>query len=105
MTVIKPYAARCVKHLLLGTTWNEVPKRASQKHKPHTITTGKKVVPHLEQVLSLLQLVTEKKSLEQNDDMVINEPEHVMAGSSTHPDTILYNTAVLLYEHELELLT
>ena len=49
--------------------------------------------------------MTENKSLDQNDDMVINEPEHVVAGPSTHPDTIPDNTAVLPYEDELELLT
>ena len=53
--VVEPYAARHAKHLLLGTTWNEAAKWASQKHKPHAITTGKMVVPHLEQVPSLLQ--------------------------------------------------
>ena len=46
--VVEPYTARHAKHLLLGTTWNEAAKQASQKHKPHAITTGKTVVPHLE---------------------------------------------------------
>ena len=68
-------------------------------------TTSKTVVPHPEQVPSLLQWVTENKSLEQNDDMVIDEPEHVMAGSSMHLDTIPDNAAVLPYEDELELWT
>ena len=103
--IIKPYAAWHAEHLLLGTTWNEAAKWTSQKCKPCSITTGKTVVPHLEQVLSLPQQVTENKSLEQNDDVVIDEPEHVLAGSSTLPDTILDNMAVLPYEDKLELLT
>ena len=103
--VVKPYAAQRAEHLLLGTNGNEAAKRASQKHKPCTITTGKMVAPHPEQVPSLFQRVTENKSLKQNDDMVINEPEHVVAGSSTHLDTIPGNMAVLLYEDELELST
>ena len=61
------------------------------------------VVTHLEQVPSLLQEVTEYKSLEQNDDMVIDEPEHAVAGSSTCTVSIPDNTAVLPYEDELEL--
>ena len=93
------------KHLLLGTTWNEAAKWASQKRKPCTITTGKTVVPHPEQVPSFLQWVTENKSLDQNDDMVIDEPDHIVASPSTHLDTIPDNTVVLLYEDELELLT
>ena len=63
------------------------------------------VAPHLEQVPSFLQWVTENKSLKQNDDMVIDEPDHAVAGPSTCRDTILDNTAVLLYEVELELST
>ena len=63
------------------------------------------MAPHPEQVPSLFQRVTENKSLKQNDDMVIDEPEHVMAGSSMCPDTMLDNTAVLPYEDELELST
>ena len=63
------------------------------------------MVPHPEQVLSLLQWVTENKSLDQNDDMVINEPEHVVAGPSIPPDTLPDNMAVLPYENELELST
>ena len=103
--IIEPYAAQCAKHLLLSTTWNEAAKQTTQKHKPHAITTGRTVAPHWEQVPSLLQRVTENKSLDQNDDMVINEPDHVVAGPSTHPDTIPDNTPVLLYENELELST
>ena len=91
--------------MLLGTTWNEAAKWNSQKHKPHTITTGKMVVPHLEQMPSLLQRVTENKSLDQNDDMVIDEPDHAVAGSSTRLVSILDNMAVLPYEDELDLLT
>ena len=53
--IIEPYAAQHAEHLLLGTTWNEAAKRASQKCKPHAITTSKMVVPHPEQVQSLLQ--------------------------------------------------
>ena len=103
--IIKPYAARHVKHLLLSTTWNEVAKPATQKCKPHAITTSKTVAPHPEQVPSLLQQVTENKSLDQNDDMVIDEPEYVVAGPSTCLDTIPDNTAVLPYEDKLELST
>ena len=91
--------------MLLGTTWNEAAKQASQKCKLHAINTGKMVLTHLEQVPSLLQEVTEYKSLEQNDDMVIDEPEHAVAGSSTRVVSIPDNTAVLLYEDELDLLT
>ena len=54
---------------------------------------------------SLLQQVTENKSLDQNNDMVIDEPDHAVAGLSTCPVSILDNTAVLLYENKLELLT
>ena len=70
--VVKPYAARRAEHLSAGTTWNEAAKQASQKHKPCAITTSKTVAPHLEHVPSLLQRVTENKSLDQNDDTVID---------------------------------
>ena len=63
------------------------------------------VALHPEQVPSLLQRVTENKSLDQNDAMVINEPDHPVAGSSTRPIIISDNTAVLPYEDELELST
>ena len=63
------------------------------------------VAPHPEKMPSLLQWVTENKSLDQNDDMIINEPDHAVAGSSTHPVSILDNTAVRLYEDELEIST
>ena len=63
------------------------------------------MAPHPEQMPSLLQQVTENKSLKQNNDMVINEPEHAVAGSSMHPVSILDNMAVLLYEGELDLST
>ena len=63
------------------------------------------VAAHLEKMPSLLQRVTENKSLEQNDDMVIDEPEHAVAVSSTHLVSIPDNTAVLPYEDELDLLT
>ena len=63
------------------------------------------MVPHLEQVPSLLQRVTENKSLQQNDDMVIDKPEHAVAGWSMHLVSILDNMAVLPYEDELDLLT
>ena len=99
------YAAQHAEHLLLRTTWNKAAKHASQKCKPCAITTSKTVAPHPEQVPSLLQQVTENKSLEQNDDMVIDEPEHVMAGSSTRLGSIPDNMAVLPYEDELDLLT
>ena len=46
--IIEPYAAQHAKHLLLSTTWNETAKWASQKRKPHAITTSKTVVPHPE---------------------------------------------------------
>ena len=103
--IVKPYAVQCAEHLLLGTTWNEAAKRTAQKRKPCAITTGKMVVPHPEQLLSLLQQVTENKSLKQNDDMVINEPNHAVACPSTCPNTIPDNMAVLPYEDELELST
>ena len=63
------------------------------------------MAPHLEQTPSLLQRVTENKSLDQNDDMIIDEPDHPVGGSSTHPIIILDNTAVLPYEDELEMST
>ena len=63
------------------------------------------VAPHLEQIPSLLQRVTENKSLDQNDDMIIDEPDHPVAGSSTRPIIIMDNTVVLPYEDELELST
>ena len=99
--VVEPYAAQRAEHLSAGTTWNEAAKRAFQKRKPHAITTGKTVAPHPEQILSLLQWVTESKSLDQNDAMVIDEPDHPVAGSTTRPIIILDNTAVLPYEDEL----
>ena len=103
--VVEPYAAQCAKHLQLGTTWNAAAKRATQKFKPCAITTGKMVPPHLEQVPSLLQWVTANKSLNQNDDMVIDELAPAIAGSSMCLDTELDNTAALPYNDELELLT
>ena len=87
------------------TTWNEAAKRAFQKRKPHAITASKMVAPHLEQIPSFLQQVTESKSLEQNDAMVIDEPDHPVAGSSMRPIIILDNTVVLPYEDEIELST
>ena len=60
---------------------------------------------HPEQIPSLLQRVTENKSLNQNDDMIIDEPDHPVAGSSTRPIIISDNMAVLPYEDKLELLT
>ena len=54
---------------------------------------------------SKFQRVTENKSLDQNDDMIIDEPDHSVAGSSTHPIIISDNTAVLPYEDELDLST
>ena len=103
--VVEPYTARRAKHLLAGTTWNEAAKRAFQKHNPCAITTSQTVAPRLEQIPSLLQRVTEKKSLDQNDAMIINEPDHPVAGSSTCPIIISENMAVLLYEDEIELST
>ena len=102
---VEPYAAWRAEHLSAGTTWNEAAKRAYQKRKPHAITTSKTVAPHPEQVPSLLQQVTENKSLNQNDAMVIDKPDHPVAGSSTRLIIISDNTAVLLYEDELELST
>ena len=61
------------------------------------------VAPHLEQVPSLLQQVTENKSLDQKNVMVIDEHDHPVAGSSTCPIIISDNTAVLPYEDEIEL--
>ena len=103
--VVEPYTTQRAKHLQLSTTWNEAAKWATQKHKPCAITTSKMVVPHLEQVPSLLQWVTENKSLNQNDDMVIDELAPAIAGPSTCLDTELDNTAALPYNDELELLT
>ena len=103
--VVEPYAARHAEHLLAGTTWNEAAKRAFQKRKPRAITTSKTVAPHPEQVPSLLQWVTENKSLDQNDAMVIDEPDHPVASSSTRPIIISDNTVILPYEDEIELLT
>ena len=103
--IIKPYAAQHAKHLLLSTTWNEAAKWATQKHKPCVTITSKTVAPHPEQVSSFLKWVTENKSLDQNDNMVIDKPVPAIAGPSTCLDTELDNTATLLYEDELELST
>ena len=103
--LVEPYTARHAEHLLLNTTWNEAAKWASQKHKLCTITTSKMVVPHPEQMPSLLQQVTENKLLDQNDDIVIDEPDHAVAGSSMRLVSILDNTGVLPYEDELDLST
>ena len=65
--VVEPYIAWHAKHLSAGTTWNEAAKWAFQKRKPRAITTSKTVAPHPEQIPSLLQWVTENKSLDQND--------------------------------------
>ena len=54
---------------------------------------------------SFLQRVTESKSLKQNDAMVIDEPDHPVAGSSTRPIVISDYTAVLANEDEIELST
>ena len=78
--VVEPYTARRAEHLSAGTTWNEAAKRASQKCMPCPITTSKMVAPHPEKIPSLLQRVTENKSLDQNDDMIIDEPDHSVAG-------------------------
>ena len=103
--VVEPYTAQRAKHLSASTTWNEAAKRAFQKRKPCTITTSKTVAPHPEQIPRLLQRVTENKSLDQNNDMIIVEPDHPVAGLSTCPIIISDNTAVLPYEDKLELLT
>ena len=87
----------------IGTTWNEAAKWTIQKHKPSAITTGKTVVPHPEQVPSLLQWVTENKSLDQNNEMIIDDPVPDIAGQSTHLDIVPNTTAVLPYDDELEL--
>ena len=63
------------------------------------------VAPHLEQIPSFLQQVTENKSLDQNDDMVIDEPVPAIAGPSTCPDTEPDNMAALSYDNKLELST
>ena len=73
--------------------------------KPRAITTGKMVAPHPEQIPSLLQQVTENESLDQNDDMISNELDNSVAGSSTRPIIISDNMAVLPYEDELDLST
>ena len=49
--------------------------------------------------------MTENKSLEQNDAMVIDKPDHPVAGSSTRPIVISDYMAVLPYEDEIELST
>ena len=97
-SVVKPYVAQRTEHLSASTTWNEAAKWAFQKRKPRAITTSKMVAAHPEQIPSLLQRVTENKSLDQNDDLVIDEPDHAVAGSSTRPVPIPDNTAVLPYE-------
>ena len=86
--IIKPYAAWHAEHLHFGTTWNKAAKQVTQKCKPCIITTSKTVVPHPEQVPSLLQQVTENKLLNQNNDMIIDDPVPDIAGLSMHPDTI-----------------
>ena len=63
------------------------------------------MAPHPEQMPSLLQQVTENKSLDQNTDMVIDKPNHAVAGSSTRPVSIPDNTVVLPYKDELDLST
>ena len=103
--VVELYVAWRAEHLSAGTTWKEAAKQAFQKRKPRAVTTSKMVAPHPEQIPSLLQRVTESKSLDQNNAMVIDEPDHPVAGSSTNPIIISDNTAVLPYEDELELST
>ena len=103
--VVDPYAARCAEYLSAGTTWNEAAKWAFQKRKSHVITTSKTVAPHPEQIPSFLQQVTENKWLDQNDDMIIDEPDHPVAGLSTCLIIISDNTVVLPYEDELALST
>ena len=103
--VIKPYATQCTQNLLLDTTWNEPAKWAEEKCKPHASTTRTIVVPHLEQAPTLLQQVTENKALDQNYDMIIDDPVPDISGSSTHLDSIPDNTAALPYNDKLELST
>ena len=65
------------------------------------------VAHHPEQTPALLNQMTEAKSSgDTNDDaMVIDEPDLVVAGPSTRPVFTSDNTAVLLYEDEIELST
>ena len=49
--------------------------------------------------------MTESKSLEQNDAMVIDEPDHPVAGSSACLIVISDYMAALPYEDEIELST
>ena len=63
------------------------------------------MAPHLEQVPSLFQWATENKSLNQNDDMIMDDLMPDVVGSSMHPDSVPDNMAALLYDDELELLT
>ena len=81
------------------------PSGSLKSAKLHAITTSKMVAPHPEKVPSLLQQVSENKSLNQNDDMVIDEPVPDGAGPSMHPDIELDNTTTLPYDDELELST
>ena len=103
--IVKPYASQCTEHFHISITWDKAAKQATQKYKPHAITTSKTVAPHPEQVPSLLQWVTENKSLAQSDEMIIDDPEHDIVGSSTYLDSVLENTAALPYDNKLELLT
>ena len=93
--IVEPYTAQQAEHLLLSTTWNEAAKQAKEKCKPHASTTGTTVAPHPEQVPSLIQQVFENKSLDQNNDMNINNPVPDVARSSTHSDSVPDNIAVL----------
>ena len=63
---------------------------------------SKTVVPHPEQVPSLLKEVTDK-SLQHYDSIVIDKPMSDITGPSTLPITLINNMGVLPYDDELEL--
>ena len=77
--------------------------QAQQKHKPHTVAMSKTMAPHLEQVPSLLERVTDKKSLNHDNVMVISDPANDIAGPSTSLNISYNNMDALLYDNELDL--
>ena len=72
---------------------------AHQKHKSHSTTTSKEVAPHLEQVPSFLEWVTDK-SLQPDDAMINDEPASDATGLSTQPKALVDDTAVLPYDDD-----
>ena len=101
--IVNPYGAQHAENLCISTTWSEAGKWCHEKGKTCPLSTGKTVALHPKQVPSLLNWVTAEKSLENNDDMLINDPAVNNTGSNAHPDALPINMMALSYDDELKL--